>query len=633
MGLRTRLLLAFSSIALLVLLLFGILSYRVAADAALKTQAEVFHKITDHTLSLMREFIGDGVVDVSKLAKVYRRLPYQNQLLLVRDVNGEVTRLSFEGQWAGPMVDHIEVYAKSIAKEDDQHGVIDLGKRRYYWSSREFNGNAHTLVFIYPFEDSEHYGTLIGRILIIGGVIFWIAVWAALILASWIAKKLEEKNKILMYQSLHDNLTGLPNRSLFSNNLEQALTSSARFKKTITLYVMDLDRFKEINDTLGHQCGDKLLMHIAQSLECNSRKCHTIARLGGDEFAVLYFHDSAEDIPIMAHELMVKLSKPCVIEGIELKMKASIGIAYFPEHGQCAEDLVRHAEVAMYQAKEIKAEYLIYQAQEDPFNVRRLTLVGELQNAIECDQLALHYQPKIDMRENKILGVECLVRWQHPKLGFIPPIEFVPIAEQTGLIGPLSLWVINHALQQCSEWHRRGLKLGIAVNISTQNLQSEHFTDRVSSLLAKWEVLPKYLEFEITEGVMMDDVTSTLQCMEKLRRTGIGFSVDDFGTGFSSMNYLRQLPINELKIDRSFVFEMENNESDRMIVQSIIDLSHNLGYQVVAEGIESESVLLNLHAMGCDIAQGYYISKPLTAVDFEKWLKMSKWTYSGIAVA
>ena len=384
--------------------------------------------------------------------------------------------------------------------------------------------------------------------------------------------------------------------------------------------LLDLDRFKEVNDTLGHHPGDLLLIQVGQRLAGALREADTVARLGGDEFAVLLPGATAEGAGAVADKLRVALQQPLSIGGIALDLDASIGIAVYPEHGNDPAKLLQHADVAMYGAKQAHVGCLVYDPTVDQHSPKRLALLGGLRRALEDDQLVLHYQPKADLGSGQIHSVEALVRWQHPEHGLLGPGEFIPLAERTGLIHPLTRWVLDAALEQTAQWRHADRRLSVAVNISTRCLLDPAFPDQVASQLATWQVPADLLVLEITESAVMADPDHALEVLGRLHHLGVGLAVDDFGTGYSSMAYLKELPVDELKIDRSFVSQMATSPSDAVIVRSTIDLGHNLGLRVVAEGVENQHAWRQLSALGCDIAQGYYLGRPMPASELEQQL-------------
>lgn len=423
------------------------------------------------------------------------------------------------------------------------------------------------------------------------------------------------------HQALHDALTDLPNRTLFHDRIEQALRQARRERILGAVLLIDLDRFKEVNDTLGHQKGDFLLKDIGLRLRGALRESDTIARLGGDEFGVLLprLVDSAGATQA-AEKIRATLAEDFVIDELPVHIDASVGIALYPHHGEDVDMLLQHADVAMYEAKRTHSGHEIYSVEHDPYNPVRLAMVGELRKALEANEVVLHYQPKVDVESGRVVGAEALVRWQHPTRGLIPPLEFVPMAERTGLIRPLTRYVLNGALAQAREWFDAGLDLKVSVNLSARNLLDPQLPEDVSDLLAKWRVPAALLELEITESTIMVDPKRAMEVLRRLHTMGIALSIDDFGTGYSSLAYLKELPVNELKIDRTFVANMASNRGDAFIVRSTIDLAHNLRLQVVAEGVEDEHTMNELAELGCNIAQGFHISRPVPPKEFAEWL-------------
>jgi diguanylate cyclase (GGDEF)-like protein len=423
-------------------------------------------------------------------------------------------------------------------------------------------------------------------------------------------------------QALHDGLTGLPNRTLLRDRIGQAIRQADRELSPAALALLDLDRFKEVNDTLGHHDGDQLLVQVGQRLQATLRQVDTVARLGGDEFAILLPRiETADGAVTVARKLQAALQEPFVLEGLSVDVEASIGVAIYPEHGNDPEELLQHADIAMYVAKDTHAGFVLFDPTHDQHSPRRLALLGELRRAIDQRQLLLHYQPKVDAHSGQVLGVEALVRWQHPTHGLIPPGEFIPLAERTGLIEPLTHYVLDAALRQCHHWRQAGHELSVAVNVSARRLLDLDFPDEVAATLTRWRVPARLLVVEITESTIMADPTHALEILGRLNAMGVQLSIDDFGTGYSSMAYLKNLPLHELKIDRSFVAQMTSDSRDAVIVHSTIDLGRNLGLRVVAEGVEDQATWQALAALGCDAIQGYHISRPVPPDHLINWLE------------
>jgi diguanylate cyclase (GGDEF)-like protein len=417
------------------------------------------------------------------------------------------------------------------------------------------------------------------------------------------------------HQAFHDALTGLPNRALFRDRVEQAINAARRHGGTVAVLVMDLDRFKEINDTLGHRAGDLLLRDIGERLVSTSRESDTVARLGGDEFGVLAHHvPSAAGVVVLAQKLRGEVARPHRIGEFELEVDASIGIAVYPDHGHDAETLVRHADVAMYESKEQHAPAL-YAPERDRYSPDRLALIGRLRPAIADGEIVVYYQPQADLRTGAIRGVEALVRWQHPERGLLSPDAFVPLAEHAGLIRALTSHVLDCALAQCRAWRDDGIDLAVAVNLSARDLLDLRLPDEVAELLARWGIEPGRLELEVTENTVLVDPARARDILLRLDELGVRLAIDDFGTGHSSLGYLKRLPVHVLKIDKTFVLHMLESDEDAAIVRSTVDLAHNLGLEVVAEGVETRGIWERLAAMRCDVAQGYLLSPPVRAAE------------------
>jgi diguanylate cyclase (GGDEF)-like protein len=424
------------------------------------------------------------------------------------------------------------------------------------------------------------------------------------------------------HQALHDPLTGLPNRVLFADRISQAIRSAARSGDEVAVFLMDLDRFKEVNDTLGHHSGDLLLQELSARLQRALRASDSVARLGGDEFGVL-LPDlvDRQAIEEVVDRIRVAVERPFYVQDLPLAIETSIGVSIFPEHGQDVDALLQKADVAMYVAKATNATHTIYNPSEDDYDPTRLTLVGELRRAIEAAELTVYYQPKADLRTGEVKGTEALVRWEHPQRGLLMPDEFIPLAQHTGLIRPLTLCVIDIAMAQVRAWRHQGLNLSVAVNLATRNLLDAGLPDDVQELLDKWGLDPGSIEFEITESTIMADPFRALAVLKRLHDMGTKLSIDDFGTGYSSLAYLKQLPVDAVKIDKSFVMSMVTDENDAAIVRSTIDLARNLGLAVVAEGVEDEAIWQILSSLGCDLAQGHYLSRPLPAAELVDWFQ------------
>ena len=423
------------------------------------------------------------------------------------------------------------------------------------------------------------------------------------------------------YRAMHDDLTELPNRVLFSEQVEHAIQVNRGTGKQLAVFIMDLDRFKEVNDTLGHFYGDRLLKQVAPRLRDALRNKELVARLGGDEFGVLLPNiDDLEAATGTAQRILHALEESFWVEGYHLDISISIGIAFFPEHGQSGDQLLQKADVAMYLAKQRNEGFMIYDPSQDLHTVNRLALMGDLRQAIDKQSLELYYQPQVDIATGRVASVEALLRWHHPQRGLIACNEFIALAEQTGMIKPLTQWVLNAVLRQSARWRSAGMELTIALNLSVKNFHEPHLVQNIQQGLQQWGVHPSRMRLEIVESAMMQDPLHVRSIIERLNAVGILFSIDDFGTGYSSLSHLKQLPADEIKIDQSFVTGMANDEDSAVIVRAIIDLAHNLGCDVVAEGVENQDTLDLLVILGCDRVQGHYISPPLPPNQLIAWL-------------
>jgi diguanylate cyclase (GGDEF)-like protein len=414
------------------------------------------------------------------------------------------------------------------------------------------------------------------------------------------------------HQSVHDALTGLPNRVLFRDRVEQAIYTGTRAGQGCSVMLMDLNHFKEINDTLGHHQGDRLLQEVAARVRATLRASDTVARLGGDEFGIL-LHGVADptQAAIVARDLLDRLREPFTVDATTLQVGGSIGVACHPAHGDDVETLIQRADIAMYAAKATSSGHAVFESSQDHHSPRRLAIAAALRGAIERSELVLAYQPKAELRTGRIVGVEALARWEHPELGVLEPSEFVPIAEQTGLIITLTSAVLDAALERVATWRSLGHEITVAVNLSARSFLDAGLAHEIPALLAARGVPPECLELEITESMLMHDPVRARATLERLAAIGVGVSVDDFGTGYSSLAHLKRLPVDTLKIDKSFVLDMDDDEADEAIVRSMIELAHNLGMRVVAEGVESGATWMHLAAMGCDLAQGFHLARPL----------------------
>jgi diguanylate cyclase (GGDEF)-like protein len=448
-------------------------------------------------------------------------------------------------------------------------------------------------------------------LVLFGGIALSVLVGVFLLLVVRLNRRLAGAARQSAHDALHDPLTGLPNRELFSDRLEHALATARRDPAPLAVLMVDLNRFKEINDTLGHSTGDGLLREIGPRLAAVLRPADTVARFDGDAFSLLLPATECDYARTVADRVIAALREPFTVGELSVMVDASVGIACYPAHGEDAETLVQHADVAMYLAKDNRHAHVLYDPATDPYDPDRLLLIGDLRRAIAEDELELHYQPKFTTSDMRLAGVEALVRWRHPTRGLVPPGDFIPLAEHTGAIRPLTLLVLRKAARQWRDWHEHGLDITIAVNLSVANLLDGELIDDIACILADAQVGAGGLELEITESTVMTDPDRATAMLEQLGAMGIRLSIDDYGTGHSSLAYLRRLPVHELKIDRSFVQHLASDDEDLQIVRSTIDLAHGLGLRVVAEGVEDAQSLTLLQELGCDLAQGFHLGRPV----------------------
>ncbi len=447
-----------------------------------------------------------------------------------------------------------------------------------------------------------------------------------MLIAVFVSRRATQQAMQLANQAMYDPLTGLANRSLLHDRLEHEIAISNREQTSFGVALMDLDRFKEVNDTLGHNVGDELLREVGRRLKETVRAEDTVARLGGDEYVVVLHNLDVEDVQVISGKMLNALDRPYHWQNQSIDLAASLGISLYPSQCTNASELLRCADIAMYVAKRSGTGYALYASDQERTNRGDLSLKSELREAIQSDQLTLHYQPQIDHGSTQVVGLEALVRWNHPQRGFLAPDKFITLAEEAGLIGSLTQWVLKTALNQLAILHRQGYDLSVAINLSARNLHDMELPASILARLNESGVAPENLTLEITESAVMANPNNGLAILTALDRMGVTLAIDDFGTGYSSLAYLKRLPVDELKIDKSFVMEMEENENDAVIVRSTIDLAHNLGLRVTAEGVESQTAWDTLGILGCDYSQGYFMGKPMPIDELERWLRKSAWS-------
>ncbi len=525
-------------------------------------------------------------------------------------------------------LDHAANLAQQIGVKalSSSEGYMDVGDTRYVWSTTPVAGTSYALALLYATERTDSAlaewplnATLLLLLCfgasVCGGFGFHIG-------------SLIEKNRTLSHalqtQTLHDPLTGLPNRSLFIDRVRQQIQHGRRSGQNLAVCHVNLERFCNINELLGSANGDQMLRLVGQRLKKSVRESDTIARVSADQFLLLLNNVDENQVMQVAQKVMSCLQEHFDIGEHNLYVRGNIGIALYPQHGEDEQALMQHAEIALRVAKKANTDVIVYNKKHDEYSIKHLALVNDIHTAIIQDQFELFFQPKVRIADGTTSSAEVLLRWNHPHQGQISPAQFIPVAEQTGLIQPLTQWVLNNALDHCARLQRHGFDLTLSVNISMYNLIETDFDRKVRELLALWSIPPQRLELEITESAMMSNPARSKELLTQLDAFGLQLSIDDFGTGYSSLTYLKQLPVDELKIDKSFVLQMHRDDNDASIVRTIVGLAHDLGLQVVAEGVELEVQLEQLRMFGCDLAQGNHLCQPLPFKDFVIWLENSQ---------
>jgi len=440
-----------------------------------------------------------------------------------------------------------------------------------------------------------------------------------------IVTRQREAERTIERMAYHDALTGLSNRTLLGRRIGEGIERARAARRPLAVLAILLDHFNELSDTLGHRTGDRFLTDIVGRIaEVGLRDDDVLARIGEDEFALL-LEGGAERASDIARRIVARSYDPLELDGFLLDARAAVGVALFPGHADDPDELMRRAEVAMYRARHAIDGFIMYSSVLDRERARRLTLMTDLRSAIDRNDLLLYCQPKVEMASRRLCGAEALVRWRHDEHGMISPSEFVTLAEQTGLITPLTSWVLDAAFRERHAWHEQGFEQPLAVNLSVRDLRDPKLLDRVRGLFSTWGTHPDWMQFEITESALMDDPDGVIETLRKLKGLGVKLLVDDFGTGYSSLSYLQRMPVDSVKIDQAFVRRMVTDEDSAKIVRSTIELTHSLELQAIAEGVESEELWQRLAALGCDACQGYYVGKPLPADGLPAWARESRW--------
>lgn len=626
MNLRNQLLTYFGIVILTAVSIYGWSAYQIAYDVGNNQKNILLSNRLQEQAGLLAQvkLDRDNIKNIEKALYSPASEDLKEYMLssIIADSKGNI--LVPENQLSLPNAGLRTYRLDHLVTGKTTQGAIVLEEQTYLWMKAAIPGTENVLLYIFRGKDDHTFSNLASRIIVVSIFILWVSVWVALILATKVTNALRAKSDEIEHQASHDSLTGLPNRLWLSKKLENEIKHASVSNKHIALMLIDMNRFKQINNTLGHEAGDELLKEVSKSLQSCLWKSDSIVRMGGDEFALLMPITNEDHCFIALDKILDIMDEPVIIDGIPLEIDISLGMAVYPKHAEDATNLIRCAEVAMYLAKERGAQYTIYDINNDPHSIKQLRLSGELRQAAKLDQLSLHYQPKMNIHSNEITGVEALLRWTHPQHGNIPPDEFIPIAEQTGSIASLTYWVLHTAIEQCASWHNNGLDIDISVNLSARMLHDFEMPNRIMAILEKHGLPASKLELEITETAIIMEPDKALSILKRLHDVGIQLSIDDFGTGYTSIAYLKRLPARYIKIDKSFVLEMHSDRESATIVQTIIDLSHSMGIEVIAEGVEDRETLAELVSLGCDTIQGYYLSRPMPIEQFETWLSQDQ---------
>lgn len=620
MSLRIRLLLIFALGELVVVLFFGYIAYDTAKLTNINNEVELLSSVTPHIADDIAHDIAQGNAWSPVLAPDGNHNPADVTYFFVRDGQGNLI-----AQPADVQIQQVyqQIHKQALQQPEQHAGDWSADGTVYVWSNAHVSKQNYQVTLLRPAHVSRAniFFKEMGVSLIVAAVIMlWVASWAAMYV-SMLIEKLDEQKNILKHRSLHDVLTGMPNRALLNDRLQQLIDFNERQIIRFAICFIDLNRFKDVNDTLGHNVGDELLLEVSTRIKKNLRKSDTVARLGGDEFALILRNVGPNKARLITEKILKAIETPIKAGGHKLFISGSMGIAMFPEHGTDVNQLLKNADVAMYAAKRSGSHIEFYNNEHEVFTTDKLALMRDLKEAIDNDQLELFYQPKYNIAGQKVIGVEALLRWNHPKYTNIPPLTFLQLAEHSGLINPLSKWVMRQAFFDSVVLTNSGLDITMAINLSALYLQDPKFETDIYELLETSNTDPSRIILELTESAMFVNSTKTNTLLQKLTEKGFRISVDDFGTGYSTLANLRRLPISELKIDRSFVSSILSDTEDASIVKAMIGLGTSLDIDVVAEGVETPEVLDALKQAGCYAVQGNLIKKPVQLVTLIEWME------------
>ncbi|MBU6954020.1 bifunctional diguanylate cyclase/phosphodiesterase [Hahella sp. HN01] len=621
--LRSHLLLATLSLAIFVSTVFVVVAYRIASDLGVNSELKAA-EINVALLSAQTDLANSE----SELESLLAPSGHYIEELQVKENIGVLVRndTDFVVFSSGVSQSTIEAVTALLDEETTGSGLIELEGETYLWAAIKSHHNKQN--YSLWVQETSSLDTLLHyiatRLTVTSFLTFWVAVWGALILSGIITKRIEKHNEALAYMASHDYLTDLPSRRYvfeqMSAHIEKA-RGADDCSHCGALLLLDLDQFKEINDTLGHSYGDEILKKISRRWRDALPSSHILARTGGDEFVVWTANLKTDNAAKIAAPLIEACERPFEVSGMLLNVDVSIGAAYFPKDGDTIEELMKNADIAMYHAKRKRSRLEMYAAADNPYTEIRVRLAGEVTQALSEEQFVLHYQPKVHLQTCQVTGAEALVRWNHPREGLIYPGAFIELIEHSDYIHAFSRYVLSHAIQQIQKWRDQGLEVSVAVNLSPYNLLDRSMTAFIREQLDHYGVTPEMLEIELTETATMIDIQTTQAVFKSFRELGVKLSLDDFGVGMSSLSYIKNLELDCIKLDRSFVLNMLSDPCDKAIVQTMLDLCANLGYQAVAEGVETQELADLLTNLGCAYGQGYFFAKPMPADQFVRFMQ------------
>ena len=624
-SLRRRLIIGSISLAIVVSVIFIVVAYRLASDLAESTEVKQFNKqfswlFEEFEVLLKNNQSRAQLIDALKETRSYK------------SIEGDIVALDVMSQQQ-KFAENNTVNQSTILDElreldfpESANGTYFLYEQRLFWQFQRTPEDTFSLLVVYKISSLEAALEYVAkRLSITAFLTFWLAIWAALTMSALITKRFEDNSKKLAFLAMHDSLSGLKNRAylhdFFENQIEHKLSIAATENGPIgALLIIDLNKFKDVNDTFGHAVGDDLLKVISSRLEALIAEIDLLVRYGGDEFVIWFTMEASRDINLLVSNILHCCSLPVPLVDSQFEVGASIGIAYCPQDGNKLDTLCKNADIAMYQAKKMRNGFAFYQKQLPNFSERQVLLRGQLSQALELKQFVLVYQPKVSLPDGKIVGLEALARWQHPIDGLLSPAVFIDLIEQSDAIHSFSRFVISEAIRQGKEWLDMSISLPISINLSAYNLADTEIVPYLREQLAFYQLPAHLLEVELTESASMIDVEVTQRAFAELRSLGVTISIDDFGTGMSSFAYLRELDMDYVKIDRSFVASMMLDRRNELVVKGIISMCHDLDRKVIAEGIETKEQAQKLCELGCRLGQGYFFGRPASAIDITQIL-------------